>query len=55
MEEIEEYMRITMHIIRENQVYANITKLSFYQKKLVYFGHIISGGVTVYPMKIKSI
>ena len=30
-----------MHILRDNQLYGKLSKSSFYQKKMLYFIHII--------------
>jgi len=55
-EEHEEHLWITLQILIENHLYAKLIKCSFYQKQLLYLGHIISKeGVTVDPTKIKSI
>jgi len=55
-EEHEEHLRITLQILRENQLYAKLNKCSFYQKQLLNLGHIISEeGVTVDPTKMKAI
>jgi hypothetical protein len=43
-------------VLRENQLYAKLSKCSFYQKKLHYLGHAISkDGIVVGPEKIKAI
>jgi len=55
-EEHEENLRVTFQILRENQLYAKLKKCSFYQKRLLYLGHIVyEEGVTVDPTKIKAI
>ena len=54
-EEHEVNIRITLHILRENQLYTKLSKFYIYQKQLLYVGHIISEeGVAVDPMKIRA-
>jgi hypothetical protein len=41
---------------REHQLYAKLSKCSFYQEKIHYLGHIISEqGITIDPDNIESI
>ena len=55
-EENEEHLKITLRILRENQLNAHLNKCSFYQKKVLYLGHIIfEEGVTLDPTKLKAI
>jgi hypothetical protein len=43
-------------VLREHQLYANLSKCSFYQEKIHYLGNIISkDGIVVDPEKIKAI
>jgi hypothetical protein len=45
-----------LQVLREHQLYAKLSKCSFYQKQSHYLGHIISKyGIAVDPEKIKSI
>ena len=45
-----------MHILRENQLYAELSKCYFYEKQLLYLGHIISEeGVAVDHVKVRAI
>jgi hypothetical protein len=47
---------MVLQVLRENQLYAKLSKCSFYQKKIHYLGHIISkDGITMDPEKIKAI
>jgi hypothetical protein len=47
---------MVLQVIRKYQMYAKLSKCSFYQNQIHYFGHIISeDGITVYPEKIESI
>jgi hypothetical protein len=43
-------------VLREHQLYAKLSKCSFYQNQIHYLGHIISEeGITVDPEKIEAI
>ena len=43
-------------MLRENHLYAKLSKCSFYQRQIQYLGHIISEeGISVNPSKIESI
>jgi hypothetical protein len=43
-------------VLREHQLYAKLSKCSFYLRQLHHLGHIISKeGIVVDPRKIKSI
>jgi hypothetical protein len=43
-------------VIREHQLYAKLSKCSFYQEQIHYLGHIISkDGIVVDPKKIEAI
>ena len=55
-EEHEKHLRIALQVLRENQLYAKLSKCSFYQKKIWYLGHIIpEEGVAVDLNKIEAI
>jgi len=55
-EEHEEHLRIALQVLRENQLYAKLSKCSFYQRKIQYLGHIISEeGISVDPSRIEAI
>ena len=41
-EEHEEHLRLVMQVLRELQLYAKLSKCSFYQGRIHYLGHIIS-------------
>jgi hypothetical protein len=54
-EEHEQCLKMVLQVLRENQLYANLSKCSFYQRRIHYLGHIISEeGIVVDPKKIKS-
>jgi hypothetical protein len=55
-EDHEHHLRLVLQVLREHQLYAKLSKCSFYQKKINYLGHITSEqGITIDPKKIKSI
>jgi hypothetical protein len=55
-EEHEEHLRIVLQTLREHQLYAKFSKCEFYQDKVQYLGHVISGeGISVDPEKVKAI
>jgi hypothetical protein len=52
-EEHEHHLRMVFQVLREHQLYAKLSKCSFYQKQIHYLGHIISkDGIAVDPKKI---
>ena len=45
-----------MQVLREHELYARLSKCSFYQKQIHYLGHIISkDGIAMDPEKIEAI
>jgi hypothetical protein len=47
---------MVLQVLRENQLYAKLSKCSFYQERIHYLGHIISkDGIVVDPEKIEAI
>jgi hypothetical protein len=49
-------LRMVLQVLREHRLYTKLSKCSFYQKKINYFGHIISkDGIVMDPKKIESI
>jgi hypothetical protein len=55
-EEDEEHIRMVLKVLREHKLYAKLSKCIFYQKKIHYFGHIISSnGITIDLEKTKAI
>jgi hypothetical protein len=55
-EEHEQHLRMVLQVLREHQLYAKLSKCSFYQKEIHYLGHIISeNGIVVDPEKIEAI
>eukprot|EP00253_Pinus_taeda_P023417 PITA_23417 len=54
--EHEDHLRIVLSCVRERQLYGKLSKCSFFQERIHYLGHIISGeGISVDPEKVKAI
>jgi hypothetical protein len=55
-EEHEQHLRMVLQVLREHQLYAKLSKCSFYQRQIHYLGHIISKeGITMDPEKVDVI
>jgi hypothetical protein len=55
-EEHEQHLRMVLQVLREHQLYAKLSKCSFYQRQIHYLGHIISKeGIIVDPEKVDAI
>jgi hypothetical protein len=55
-EEHEQHLRMVLRVLREHQLYAKLSKCSFYQRQIHYLGHIISKeGIVVDPEKVEAI
>jgi hypothetical protein len=55
-EEHEKHLRMVLQVLREHQLYAKLSKCSFYQRQIHYLGHIISKeGIVVDPEKVEAI
>jgi hypothetical protein len=55
-EEHEGHLRLVLQCLQENKLYMKLSKCYFYQSKIHYLGHIISGeGIDVDPMKVEAI
>jgi hypothetical protein len=49
-EEHERHLRMVPQLLRENQLHAKLSKCTFYQKSVHYWGHIVSkDGITMDP------
>jgi hypothetical protein len=56
MEEHDEHLRLVLQCLREHKLYGKLSKCSFYQSKIHYLGHVISGeGIVVDPAKVEAI
>jgi hypothetical protein len=52
----EEHLRLVLHKLRDNQLYAKYSKCEFWIDEVHFLGHIISnGGISVDPAKVKEI
>uniref|UniRef100_A0A0A9GW00 Reverse transcriptase domain-containing protein n=1 Tax=Arundo donax TaxID=35708 RepID=A0A0A9GW00_ARUDO len=55
-EEHEEHLRLVLQKLRENQLYAKLSKCEFWLKEVPFLEHIISaGGISVDPSKVKDV
>jgi hypothetical protein len=55
-EEHDEHLRLVLQKLRENQLYAKLSKCEIWLKEVSFLGHIISeGGISVDPSKVKSV
>jgi len=49
-------LRLVLQRLRENQLYAKLSKCEFWLKEVSFLGHVISeGGVSVDPGKVKDV
>ena len=52
----EEHLRIIFEILRQNELYAKLSKCAFWLKEVEFLGHIINqDGVMVDPQKIEAV
>jgi hypothetical protein len=55
-DEHEEHLCLVLQKLRENQLYAKLSKCEFWLKEVSFLGHIISeGGISVDPSKVKDV
>jgi hypothetical protein len=55
-EEHEEHFRLALQKLRENRLYAKLSKSEFWMKQVAFLGHIISnGGISVDPSKVQDV
>jgi hypothetical protein len=55
-EEHDAHLRLVLHKLRENQLYAKLSKCKFWLKEVSFLGHIISkGGISVDPSKVECV
>jgi hypothetical protein len=55
-EEHDEHLRLVLQKLRENQLYAKLSKCDIWLKEVLFLGHIISeGGISVDPSKVESV
>jgi hypothetical protein len=52
----DEHLCVVLQKLRENQLYAKLSKCEFWLKEVLFLGHIISeGGISVDPSKVKDV
>lgn len=55
-EDHEEHLRTPLHLLRDNQLYAKLSKCEFWLEQVAFLGHIISKeGLAVDPAKIEAV
>jgi hypothetical protein len=55
-EEHEKHLNMVLQVLREHQLYAKLSKCSFYHNQIHYLGHIVSEeGIVVDPENIEAI
>ena len=55
-EEHEEHLRLVLQNLRENQLYAKLSKCDFWLREVSFLGHVISdGGIAVDPSKVQDV
>jgi hypothetical protein len=52
----EEHLRLALQKLRENRLYAKLSKCEFWMKQVTFLGHVISeGGISVDPSKVQDV
>jgi hypothetical protein len=55
-EEHEEQLRLALQKLRENRLYAKLSKCEFWMKQVAFLGHVMSkGGISVDPSKVHDV
>jgi hypothetical protein len=55
-EEHEEHLHLALQKLRENKLYAKLSKCEFWMKQVAFLGHVISkGGISVDPSKVQDV
>jgi hypothetical protein len=55
-EEHEERLHLALQKLRENRLYAKLSKCEFWMKQVAFLGHVISkGGISVDPSKVQDV
>ena len=55
-EEHEEHLRLVLQKLRENQLYAKLSKCEFWLNEVFFLGHVITdGGIAVDPGKARDV
>ena len=55
-EEYEEHLKIALQVLRDNKLYAKLSKCEFLLKEVSFLGHVISNdGISVDPSKVEAV
>jgi len=55
-EEHAEHLRVVLQVLKENKLYAKLSKCEFWLEEVSFLGHIISGGgIVVDPAKVEAV
>jgi hypothetical protein len=55
-EEHKEHLRLALQKLRENRLFAKLSKCEFWMKQDAFLGHVISkGGISVDPCKVQDV
>ncbi|CAL0330391.1 unnamed protein product [Lupinus luteus] len=55
-EEHAEHLRVVLQILKDNQLYAKLSKCEFWLESVNFLGHVISkGGIAVDPAKVETV
>ena len=55
-EEHEEHLRTSLQLLRDNQLYAKLSKCEFWLEQVAFLGHVISKeGLAVDPPKTEAV
>jgi len=55
-EEHAEHLRIVLCVLKENQLFAKLSKCEFWLREVSFLGHVISkGGISVDPSKVDAV
>jgi hypothetical protein len=55
-EEHGEHLRLALQKLRENRLYAKLSKCEFWMKQVAFLRHVISkGGISVDPSKVQDV
>ena len=55
-EEHEEHLRVVLQTLKDNRLYAKLSKCDFWLEEVSFLGHVISkGGIIVDPSKVEAV
>ena len=55
-EEHEEHLRVVLQTLKDNRLYAKLSKCDFWLEEVSFLGHVISeGGISVDPFKVEEV